>query len=1099
MKSGVSWKRVATYLAVILLILALLLFRTFRSGLSHPIKSHGGQKWGRASGVESESARPLRESTDPQWCEAYGKLALRFEANRGQSDPRVRFLSHGSGYELFLTEREAVLALGRPAPSSHSSLTRFERSRGLPPLRPGAAASVLRLRLVGASPAPRVLGLEELSGKSNYFIGNDPRNWRTGVASYGRVKYQGIYPGVDLVFYGNHHRLEYDFVVAPGADPTSIALDVEGARSLRVNGLGDLLIHVPGGEVQFQRPVVYQDLKGARRRIAGQYALLGNHRVSFKVAAHDRSEPLIIDPVLNYSTFLGGSGPDTGLGIAVDSLGHAFVTGQTFSTDFPTTLNGFNPGPLSSNPKGAVFVTEMNPTGTAEVYSTYLSGDGGEFGAAIALDSSNPPNVYVTGVTFSTIFPTTAANALNSGPLASNSAGTAFLSKINSNADGVASLVYSTYLGGTGGDSGVGVAADAGQNAYVTGLTASSDFPTTPTPFQSAPKSTAGNAFITRIDTTKSGKASLIYSTYLGGTGSTTTPAGDAGSGIAVDSAQNAYVVGTTFSTDFPTTPNAFHPGPLVSNPNGLAFVSRINTTLSGMASLIYSTYLGGTMPTAPPAGDAGSGIAVDSAQNAYVVGTTFSTDFPTIPGAFQKNFGGAGDAFVSKIATSLSGGASLAYSTFLGGIGKDQASGIAVDSARNAYVAGSTASADFPIAPKPGAFRTMLNGPLDAFVAKLPLVATVAASPASLNFGTQLIGFATAPMVVTLTNNTTATLSISSISITGLHAADFIVPPGSNTCGTSLPPGFCTLSVTFKPSVSSLETATLNFNESEPPSQQQVSLAGTGTSFAPVASISRTQLTFGGQLLTTTSSAQSFGLTNRGNAPLAISQMSVTGDFAQTNTCGSPPMLAPLANCTISVTFSPTAPGARTGSLVLTDNANGSPHTIALNGTGWDYTLTAPPALAITDGSSGTFTLTVTPAGGFSKAVTLTCSGAPAQETCKISPTAVTPDGVNPITATVTVATKTGSQGAPAPRGFPPRGRLRIVLLLLAMTVVSGRFLARRLSARLVLVSGVLWLLVAAGCGGRVPSTPKGTSTLTVTGTSGNVARSVKVTVTVN
>ena len=317
--------------------------------------------------------------------------------------------------------------------------------------------SVLRMRLEGANLAAQITGGDLLPGKVNYFIGNNPKDWRTDVPSYARVKYEGIYPGVDLVFYGNQRRLEYDFVVAPGADPRAIELNLKGAQKLWINPKGDLILSIAGGQVALQKPVIYQNVKGDRHAIQGRYLVAGNQRVSFAVADYDRSAPLIIDPVLNYSTYLGGSAApngDLGSGIAVDTLGDAFVTGTTFSTTFPSTPGGFGAG----NTFGVAFVTEVNPTGTALLYTTYLGGTGGDFGIGIALDNSgnnaNPGgNIYVTGGTFSTDFPTTAANALKPGPNAGASGGTSFVSKINPSVSGIASLVYSSYLGGTNGTS----------------------------------------------------------------------------------------------------------------------------------------------------------------------------------------------------------------------------------------------------------------------------------------------------------------------------------------------------------------------------------------------------------------------------------------------------------------------------------------------------------------------------------------------------------------------------------------------------------------------------------------------------------------------
>ncbi|MGB2887201.1 MAG: SBBP repeat-containing protein [Candidatus Acidiferrales bacterium] len=1172
-----SWAKPAGYIAATVCVPAILLFIGFHEVAG---KTHSAIA-GEPSRPASVGVRASLGESDSKWIDSYGNLPLSFEENLGQTDSRVRFLSHGSGYELLLTPQESVLSLRHTRRLGTSSPKRGAYPTALRSEAAPQTISVLRMRLERAAPAPQITGLDELPGRVNYFIGKDPKKWRTGVRTFARVKYHSIYSGVDLIFYGNQHRLEYDLIVAPGADPNSISLDVEGAHNLRIDARGNLVMTVSGGEVDLQKPVIYQEMKGERREIAAGYVLAADHRVKFAVSEYDRSQPLTIDPVLNYSTYLGGSATgDTGFGIAVDSNGDAFVTGQTFSTNFPTTSNAINPGPLVSNVKGAVFVTQLNPTGTTQMYSTYLAGSGGDAAFGIALDPSG--NAYVTGQTFSTDFPTT-SNGLIGSPLVSNTNGTAFLSVIGVPPDGRnPTLIYSSYLGGTNGDSGRAVAADAHQNAYVTGVTLTPNL-AAPGAFQNALKSSAGNAFLARIDTTQSGNNSLVYFTYLGGTGAGIAgfPHGDEGFGIAADSKKNAYITGTTTSIDFPTTSGAFHPGSLASNPNGTAFLTRIDTTQPGPNSLAYSTYLGGTggdsgfatalgpnniayiagttsstdFPTTPGAfhpgplasnpngtafvtridttqpgsnslaystylggtgGDKGLGIQADANNNAYVTGQTASMDFPFTPGAFQttrKNCGG--DSFISKLNPGGNGPADLLYSTYFGGSGTvagcasppDFAKAIALDSANNAYITGSTVSADFPVAPKPGAFQTALNGTADAFIAKLPLVSSTAAAPLSLNFGTQLIRVATLPQTVTLSNNSTSTISITlPFGVTSVNppdAADFsATPAGATPCGTTLPGGSsCTINVRFTPSTPArAEAATLSISDSDPSSPQKVSLSGSGVTTLPVASVTPASLSFAGQLLTSKSAAQSVTLTNKGNAALQISQIKIIpSDFTQTNTCGTvPATLNPNSNCTFSVLFAPTGTGSRTGSLSITDNANASPQPVALSGTGWDFTLTAPASLSVTHGSSGTFTVSMTPLGVFTQAVSLTCSGQPTNSTCTISPTSVTStDGVAVATATVTIATK-GWVAPPAPRAIPPVSLRRVVPALVAIVLLLILPFTRRFRTRFGLGAAMLVFFVVAGCSGG-PSTATGTSTITVTGTSGGVNKTITVSLTVS
>jgi hypothetical protein len=658
---------------------------------------------------------------------------LSFEANQGQTDAQVRFLSRGAGYALFLTPTEAAFSLRKPAASATGSAVD----------RQASAADVLHTHLVGANAAPEVVGLDEQAGKSNYFLGNDPTQWRTNIVHYGKVAYRDVYRGIDLVYYGNQQQLEYDFVVQPGADPNVITLAFDGAQDLTLDAQGNLVIHMAGGDVMEHAPVIYQASPDGRQAIAGHYVLQRNHRVGFVVTVYDNSRPLIIDPVLAYATYLGGSDWDEGYGIAVDGAGNAYVTGETSSSNFPTAPGAFQ-GTYGGDTDA--FVAKLNPSGTALVYSSYLGGSREDDGYGIAVDGTG--NAYVTGSTGSTNFPTTsyfgapgggtfvtkfspagalvysailgssnysriavdgAGNAYVTGVTSGNFLTTpgafqrtygggysnAFVAKLNAGGSG---LLYSTYLGGSATDYGRGIAVDGTGNAYVTGYTNSTNFPTTPGAFQ---RSSGGgfDAFVAKLN---AGGSALAYSTYLGGSNY------DFGSGIAVDGFGNAYVTGSTYSGNFPTTPGAFQRTP---GGGGFldAFVAKLN---AGGSALVYSTYLGGSND------DEASAIAVDGTGNAYVTGHTYSRDFPTTPGAFQRSYGGGPwDAFVARL---NAGGSALVYSTYLGGNDWDEGFGIAVDATGNAYVVGSTYSSNFPTTP--GALQRNYGGGFrDAFVAKVP------------------------------------------------------------------------------------------------------------------------------------------------------------------------------------------------------------------------------------------------------------------------------------------------------------------------------------------------------------------------------------------
>src|SRR5438128_871140 len=691
-----------------------------------------------ASCAPASAAHPSTESpqaTKPQVLAAYGKLPLSFEANQGQTEPQVKFLSRGSGYTLFLTSTEAVLMLTKT--DAHAKHRIPGEARLVEPEK--GAGTVLRMKLLGANPAPAVAGVGELPGKSNYFVGNDPKKWRANVPTYAKIEYRDVYPGVNLVYYGNQRQLEHDFVVSPGADPKAITLAFEGMDGVAIDALGDLVLRADGGEVRLRKPVVYQEQNGQRAVIPTRYVLKAERQVAFEVAAYDATKPLIIDPVLAYSTYLGGrasafggNADDEGLGIAVDAAGNAYVTGRTLSTSFPTT-----PGAFQVTFGGGffdAFVTKLNGDGSALVYSTYLGGSVDDRGNAIAVDAAG--NAYVTGSTSSNNFPTTSGAVQ---PTCGISGGDAFVSKLNETGT---TLVYSTCLGGSGGQFGSGIAVDVAGNAYVTGQTTSPNFPTTLGAFQPSPHGGIAHAFVTKVNPTGTG---LVYSTYLGGSGI------DLGNGIAVDVAGNAYVTGFAGSTDFPTTPAAFQTARASSSD---AFVTKVNPTGTG---LVYSTYLGGN------ADDAGFAIAVDVAGNAYVTGRTNSPNFPTTLAAFQPTFAGGGDAFLTKLTPT---GTGLVYSTYLGGslagsLGGgsiDQGFGIAVDVAGNAYVTGRTQSRNFPTTP--GAFQTALAGGFDAFVAKFSFGNTPPGADVMVPLGEPLGQVTVTFADVTVAGNTTLTTS---------------------------------------------------------------------------------------------------------------------------------------------------------------------------------------------------------------------------------------------------------------------------------------------------------------------------------------------------
>lgn len=606
---------------------------------------------------------------------AYGRLPMAFEPNRGQTAANVRYTARGEGYGLYLTSNEAVLTLSKPQAKSG------ER-----------AVDALRMTLKGANPNSKSQGVEPLAGRSNYFIGADASQWVKDVPHFGKVRYDEVYPGIDVVYYGNQRRLEYDFVVAPGASPAPIRMSYAGQKGMRIAKDGSLTLETATGAVRQEPPVVYQETNGKRRRVSGEYVLLADNQVGFRLGEYDHSRELVIDPVVNYSTYFGGSALEQSTDVVVDTDGNAYVTGVTSSNDFPI----LNSPPNS--PRGAnfdAFVFKLNADGSGVVYATYFGGAAdenidtgtGETYGSIAIDSTR--NAYITGYTNSTNIPTVQ-------PIQTSNAGNgdAFVLKLNPQGNGI---LWSTYLGGRGQDGANGIAVDAAGNSYIAGQTSSPDF-NLRNARQPVYAGGTSDAFVTRINSEGTG---LVYSTYLGG------QSADRANGIAVDPIGNLAVTGITLSTNFPTTAGSFQPNNQGSSD---AFIVKYNPVAS---DVIYASYLGGSGE------NTGTGVALDDSGNAYVTGYTTSTDFPTTAGAFDVSWnGGISDGFVAKINAT---GTDKTYCTYIGGDGEDIVNRIAVSVTGNnsflAYVTGQTTSTNLPVEQ---AVRTSLFGGIDAFVTKL-------------------------------------------------------------------------------------------------------------------------------------------------------------------------------------------------------------------------------------------------------------------------------------------------------------------------------------------------------------------------------------------
>ena len=480
------------------------------------------------------SASSLQHQPAPSVAAAYGKLPLTFEPNQGQDDPRVRFSSRGQGYSLFLTDSEAVLSLSKQEPQSQNKVARSSERPTIASQKTPIKTDVVRMELAGAAPGLKVTGSDILPGKINYFIGKDPSKWRTDLPTYGKVKYSAVYPGVDLVYYGNQRQLEYDFVVAPGADGNQVRLHFAGAKKLAIDSNGNLRISASNGEISFHKPVVYQIKDGKREPVTGKFQLLAKSDLGFALGNYDHSRELVIDPTLAYSTYLGGSTSESANGIAVDTGGHAYVTGSTYSSDFPTTASSYaaiDPALGNAHLTPVAFITKFHHDGSGLIYSTFLGGTGGDSATAIALDSAG--NAYVTGTTFSTDFPVTPG----AYETTLNSTAASFVTKLNPTGT---NLVYSTYILDAWAPS---IAVDASGHAYVTGSTSSKSFPVSANAFQKTNHALYGTAFVIRLG--ESG-GWAEYSTYLGGSNY------ENAYGIAVGKADEAYVTGTTYSHDFP-------------------------------------------------------------------------------------------------------------------------------------------------------------------------------------------------------------------------------------------------------------------------------------------------------------------------------------------------------------------------------------------------------------------------------------------------------------------------------------------------------------------------------------------------------------------
>jgi len=863
------------------------------------------------------------------------------------------------------------------------------------------------------------------------------------------VEYTAVYPGIDLVFYGNNHQLEYDFVLQPGADPRKIALDFAGTKNLAVDSAGNLAMETEAGKLTLFKPLVYQMVGGEKKQIRGGYVLHQDHSVGLDIGAHDSTKALVVDPVLVYSSYLGGSGWDSAVSVKVDATGNTYLGGFTISPDFPATTM------ISAEPGGNCvgFITKLDPTLSTVLFSSFFGGTNGItnclFGDgiySIAVDSLG--QTYATGFASSTDFPITADSAFQPA-MGAGATENAFISKLS--ADGQ-TMLYSSYLGGSGGnDDGYAVVLDASANAYVVGQATSPDFPlTTSITIRTIPSGVypAGNGFLTRVDTTLTGIDSLVYSAVLGG-----TSGDDAITGIALDSNQNAILTGWTSSTDFPvTTSSAFQ----ISNNSEsyCGFVSRIDMASSGPSSLLYSSYLCGTLS------DWGWGVALNPPSDpntnvVYVTGEAYSADFPS---TFAQTNSPNGKGFAAKLDLNLSGPASLVYSRLLGGDTSsfgDAPYRVAVDTNENAYVVGQTSSTDFPFTADAIQTTIMSTTTGDGFLTVL--------SPdgSAILYATYLGGSGTA--------------------VVG-ELGDFVFDVALDEASNIFMVGQ-TFSADFPTTDSGLQTT----------------FGGGGDAFLTVLSA----LTVPG-IVSISPPAGSVGIM------ITIEGSGFEDETASVTIGGIPAAVQSWSRNTIIVQV-PSSLSAGSSPVVVTTVKESSKPVQFLVETGTpagqqnDFLMARSlSTISISAGQSARYPLEFSSTGTTMQPIALTCSGLPADSTCSFSPNQASPSGSTPVQVILTVST-VARDGVSSSLKSITNPFLGLRHLWIAMISFVAIFLLLGLSwgqhQRLVPGFGLAaaLLLLVAGCGGghatsALSGTPAGAYTIVVTATSGSITHTTKL-----
>jgi len=1050
-------------------------------------------------------------------------LPLIFEPT---TDPAAQFIARGSGYGLFLGPKGATLAL-------HSSAGKSEQ------------AEYLEMNLAGANSDVSLSPTHPLPGKTNYLLGNDSSRWRRNVPQFAQVQYENVYPGINLVFYGNQGQLEYDFQIAPGSDPSRAELEFHGAKQLELQN-GALVLQAENGSVRLEEPHVYQEINGRRQMIPASFVLRGSNRAGFSIAAYDHSRELVIDPVLNFSTYFGGANDELNSSIALDGSGNIYLTGSTNSTNLPIPV----PGVYQAALPGArnVYIAKITPflgsNPTVLDYVTYLGGTGTDYPVGISVDGAGEP--FVVGTTTSTDFPVS-TTPYQSHPL-TGSTGTqhVFVTRMNNTAAG---LIYSSYLSGNGDDIATGMTIDAGEYVYITGTTTSNNagdgaagiqFPASTLPqalpFQSLPSTAPKQFFITKVNTQAPATGSITYSTYFGGGNFTTAAPVVTGGGIAVDTNGNIYFTGATNfiysgcagcgTTDFPIK-NAYQsclnvPASTAelacsstNTTNSDAFVAKLNPNApQGSGQLQWSTYLGGTVD------DSALGVALDSgAVNVYVVGTTNSPDVTasaTAFGGFQPCLDGpfvaagscpagvtASDAFVARLSnpvtnTSNITNQSLTYFSYLGGTGDEAGLAITVDSASGAVVTGWTKSTtDFPVYPTSSNLQGGFGGGTqDAFLARL--------NTAAVSGQNQTGSWASYFGGSNADEGTGVTLDVAqNIFFTGdttsnnLHlAGPLSVAQGGSYNGGS--DAFVT-EVQSAASLGLTGVLSLGNNQTFIAAGNQATFTYTLTNSGPDVAHNITVTDDISQQATIVPVTFNSASTTSGTC---------SGGSSSTNISCSIQSLQAGSTATIQIVLTPTpnsngSSATFNGGSVLATGANNiTPAQTTVPASMSDYGINVGPSSYSVSaaGQSAFYQVQLTPHPVYSTSISLACSGLPTGATCLFSPQAATLTGTSPSTSSLTISTTARPIVTPASLFFTWKFFALYVPLpgIVLLGISSGRR-RRRVVGVFLLSLIALTLTLMPACSHTttqppVAGTPAGTYTITVTASSGSDTKSQAV-----